>query len=82
MAEEAGIYVHPTGLDHWEEMPAWAKVDRIADEHHLRALEMFWKLAAANRRSTAANTLRPRNNSRRNGVGTRFKQAPALPSAG
>ena len=46
-AEEAGLYVHPTGLDHWEELPAWAKVDRIADELHLIALESFWKLFAA-----------------------------------
>ena len=47
MAEAAGIYVHPTGLDHWEEVPAWAKVDRIADEENLRALESFWTLFAA-----------------------------------
>jgi hypothetical protein len=47
MAEGAGIYVHPTGLDHWEEVPSWAKVDRIADEQNLSALESFWKLFAA-----------------------------------
>jgi hypothetical protein len=47
MAEAAGIYVHPTGLDHWEGVPAWAKVDRIADESHLSALESFWRLFAA-----------------------------------
>ena len=43
MAEEAGIYVHPTGPDHWEGLPAWARGDRIADEQVLAALESFWK---------------------------------------
>jgi hypothetical protein len=43
MAESAGIYVHPTGPDHWEGTPVWAAGDRIADEQVLRALEMFWK---------------------------------------
>jgi hypothetical protein len=43
IAEEAGIYVHPTGPDHWEGLPAWAKLDRYADEVVLRALEKFWK---------------------------------------
>lgn len=47
LAEEAGIYVHPTGLDHWEGMPAWAKVDPVADEQHVRALESFWRQFAA-----------------------------------
>jgi len=47
MAEAAGIYVHPTGLDHWEPLPDWAKVDRVADEAHLNALAEFWKLFAA-----------------------------------
>jgi glycosyl hydrolase family 42 (putative beta-galactosidase) len=47
MAESAGIYVHPTGPDHWEEVPDWAKADRIADEKNLSALEAFWKLFAA-----------------------------------
>jgi hypothetical protein len=42
MAEAAGIYVHPTGPDHWEDMPAWAARDRIADERVLAALETFW----------------------------------------
>ncbi len=46
IAEEAGIYVHPTGPDHWEGIPAWAATDRIADEQVLRALEDFWKLFA------------------------------------
>lgn len=43
LAEEAGIYVHPTGPDHWEGLPAWAAEDRIADEAVLSALEGFWK---------------------------------------
>lgn len=47
MAEEAGIYVHPTGPDHWETLPKWAQVDRIADEQVLAALETFWRLFAA-----------------------------------
>jgi Cellulase (glycosyl hydrolase family 5) len=42
MAEAAGIYVHPTGPDHWEGTPAWAQGDRIADERVLRGLESFW----------------------------------------
>jgi len=42
-AEAAGIYVHPTGPDHWEGMPAWASGDRIADDRVLAALETFWK---------------------------------------
>ncbi|MBN1854255.1 MAG: cellulase family glycosylhydrolase [Pirellulales bacterium] len=46
MAEEAGIYVHPTGPDHWEGLPAWARTDRIADERVLDALERFWTLFA------------------------------------
>ena len=29
LAEEAGIYVHPTGPDHWEGLPGWAKGDRV-----------------------------------------------------
>ena len=46
LAEQAGIYVHPTGPDHWEEVPDWARTDRIADEKNLSALEAFWKLFA------------------------------------
>ncbi|MBM3892067.1 MAG: hypothetical protein FJ388_23370, partial [Verrucomicrobia bacterium] len=47
MAEEAGIYVHPTGPDHWEGQPEWARTDQFADEAHLKALEGFWRLFAA-----------------------------------
>ncbi|MHC1762853.1 MAG: cellulase family glycosylhydrolase [Verrucomicrobiia bacterium] len=42
IAERAGIYIHPTGPDHWEGLPAWARTDRLADETVLRALETFW----------------------------------------
>lgn len=42
LAEEAGLYVHPTGPDHWEGTPEWARGDRLADETVLRALEQFW----------------------------------------
>ncbi len=47
IAEEAGIYVHPTGPDHWEGLPDWAKTDRYADEVALRGVECFWKQIAA-----------------------------------
>ncbi len=43
IAEQAGIYVHPTGPDHWEGLPVWAATDRYADETVLRALELFWR---------------------------------------
>jgi hypothetical protein len=47
LAEQAGIYVHPTGPDHWEGLPAWARTDRLADETVLRGLESFWQQLAA-----------------------------------
>jgi len=47
LAEEAGLYVHPTGPDHWEGLPEWARRDRIADAQVLDALEQFWRLFAA-----------------------------------
>jgi hypothetical protein len=43
IAEQAGIYVHPTGPDHWESLPDWAKIDRYADDAVLRAEEEFWR---------------------------------------
>ncbi|HEY5910474.1 MAG TPA: cellulase family glycosylhydrolase [Verrucomicrobiae bacterium] len=46
LAEDAGIYVHPTGPDHWEGMPHWQPVS-IENEQTLAALEAFWKLFAA-----------------------------------
>ncbi|MGQ9697458.1 MAG: cellulase family glycosylhydrolase [Armatimonadota bacterium] len=55
LADEAGIYVHPTGPDHWEGTPEWARRDTIADEDVLRALERFWKLFAS--RYKGVNTI-------------------------
>jgi|GEM_PF-376286 len=46
LAEEAGIYVHPTGPDHWEGVPEWARGDRFTDEKLLSAQENFWRLFA------------------------------------
>jgi len=46
LAEEAGLYVHPTGPDHWEGMPAWKPV-AIEDDSTLAALESFWRLLAS-----------------------------------
>jgi hypothetical protein len=45
LAEEAGVYVHPTGPDHWEGRPKWVG-DRFADQKVLEAQEAFWKLFA------------------------------------
>ncbi len=54
LAEEAGIYVHPTGPDHWEGLPDWARGDRIADETVLAGLEDFWRQFAARYRGRHA----------------------------
>jgi hypothetical protein len=43
LADEAGLYVHPTGPDHWEGVPAWARGLDGFDEPMLRALEDFWR---------------------------------------
>jgi hypothetical protein len=53
IAEQAGVYVHPTGPDHWEGAPDWANGDRIADETVLSALEVFWKEFAGRYRDRA-----------------------------
>lgn len=45
IAEEFGIYVHPTGPDLWEGAPNWQPVT-FEDEKTLGALEQFWKLFA------------------------------------
>ena len=50
LAEEAGIYVHPTGPDHWEGPPNWSPVG-VEDERTLKALESFWTQFAARYRS-------------------------------
>jgi len=47
IAETHHIYVHPTGPDHWEGLPAWSRGDRVARESYLVALETFWRLFAA-----------------------------------
>lgn len=47
LAEAHGIYVHPTGPDHWEGLPPWTRRDRFADEEMLAAQEQFWRLFAA-----------------------------------
>jgi aryl-phospho-beta-D-glucosidase BglC (GH1 family) len=46
IAEEAGIYIHPTGPDLWEGPPDWP-VGGIGDEKTLSTLETFWKMFAA-----------------------------------
>ena len=53
IAEQAGIYVHPTGPDHWEGLPAWASTDRHADEVALCAVEEFWRQFAVRYRNRA-----------------------------
>lgn len=46
IAERAGIYVHPTGPDHWEGPPSWGH-PAIEDTEAVGALEEFWRLLAA-----------------------------------
>lgn len=46
LADEFGIYVHPTGPDHWEGTPNWARGDKYADEDLVQARVDFWKLFA------------------------------------
>lgn len=53
IAERVGIYVHPTGPDHWEGIPAWARRDRFADDEMLAAQERFWELFARHNRGRA-----------------------------
>lgn len=43
LAEEAGLYVHPTGPDHWEGLPDWARTDRVANPKVVEALESYWR---------------------------------------
>ena len=45
VAEEFGIYVHPTGPEFWEGPPNWNPVV-IGDEGTIRAQEAYWKLFA------------------------------------
>jgi hypothetical protein len=53
LADEAGLYVQPTGPDHWEGTPAWAKGDRFSDEHLLVLQEKFWRAFVARYRGRA-----------------------------
>ncbi len=51
LADEAGIYLHPTGPEAWEGMPPWSHTlggvfDNFASEACLKALEDFWKMFA------------------------------------
>ena len=46
LAEKAGIYVHPAGLDHWEGPPNWRPCV-VGDQPTLQYTEQFWKLFAA-----------------------------------
>lgn len=44
VCRELGIYVMPSGPDHWEGMPDWRKKgDRFADEELLKADEAWWR---------------------------------------
>jgi len=53
VAQEAGIYLHPTGPDHWEGPPNWEPV-AVEDSQTVRALESFWKLFALRYRGRSA----------------------------
>lgn len=46
VAEAAGVYVHPTGPDHWEGPPRWPQ-SAVEDEEQVQALETFWREFAA-----------------------------------
>ena len=46
MAEQAGIYIHPAGLDLWEGAPDWQPV-AVADPRTLQNTVKFWELFAA-----------------------------------
>jgi hypothetical protein len=51
LADEAGLYLHPTGPDHWEGMPPWTQDlgdirSNFAHEAGLQALEDFWRMFA------------------------------------
>lgn len=46
LAEQAGIYVHPTGPDHWEGPPNWQPAS-VSDPRTLEFTVQFWKLFAA-----------------------------------
>jgi hypothetical protein len=52
LADEAGIYLHPTGPENWEGLSPWAQslggvFDNFANEEVLKALEDYWRMFAA-----------------------------------
>ena len=53
LAEKAGIYVHPTGPDHWEGLPNWRPV-AVADQRTLQFLRC--NSGSCLRRVTAGGT--------------------------
>lgn len=54
LAEEAGLYVHPAGPDHWEGVPPWAGGEDIVSEEQISGLETFWTEFAARYRGRSA----------------------------
>jgi len=58
LADEAGLYVHPTGPDHWEGMPAWTKgmdfFSTDANDACLNALDDYWRMFATRYRGRTA----------------------------
>ncbi|UCD29429.1 MAG: cellulase family glycosylhydrolase [Planctomycetota bacterium] len=54
LCRELGIYLIPSGPDHWEGWPAWRGKDEYADESVLRADETWWQNFAAKFRDEPA----------------------------
>ena len=51
LADEAGIYLHPTGPEAWEGLPAWVHAQgglhhNFANDASLKAQEDFWRMFA------------------------------------
>jgi hypothetical protein len=46
LCRERGIYVIPTGPDHWEGVPTWFTGDRFADEEMLASDDAWWSAFA------------------------------------
>ena len=48
LADEAGLYVHPTGPDAWEGQPAWTNESNLfsndTNEQAMKALEDYWRM--------------------------------------
>src|SRR5690606_21760643 len=47
IASEEGLYLQPTGPDHWEGLPDWVAQDRWGDEQVVEQLADFWRLFVA-----------------------------------